>query len=220
MSAKPVIGITAESEADGQPYADAIKRLDGTARLILPDNAAPVEALASVGGLIVTVGPDVGGSMEHEEESRKSPEALLLKAAMGKDMPMLAVGDGLHSLNVALGGTPARDVSGHGPTQQDGEEASSYHRIYITPGGKLAAIVGSGGFVRVNSLHRRGIREAQKSRLLLASAYSLEDGLIEGLESPDHDWVIGVQFEPQRRMEIPPHFDRLFQGIVERAGRR
>ena len=78
-------------------------------------------------------------------------------------------------------------------------------------------MVGSGGFVRVNSRHSNGIREAQKSSWLLASAYSLEDGIIEALESSRHRWVIGVQFRPERRMEVPPHFDRLFQSLLERA---
>jgi putative glutamine amidotransferase len=64
------------------------------------------------------------------------------------------------------------------------------------------------------------MREAQKSPLLMASAYSLEDGVIEALESPNHRWVIGVQFHPERRMELPPHFDRLFQSLVERAEER
>ena len=72
----------------------------------------------------------------------------------------------------------------------------------------------------MNSRHRSGVREAQKSPNLIASAYSLEDGLIEALESPNHKWVIAVQFSPQRRMEIPPHFERLFQSLAERAAER
>ena len=45
----------------------------------------------------------------------------------------------------------------------------------------------------------------------------LEDVIIEALESPVHDWVLGVQFLPQRRGEIPPHFDKLFNILVEKA---
>ena len=80
--------------------------------------------------------------------------------------------------------------------------------------------MGSGGFVRVNSRHSRGLKEAHKSALLITSAYSLEDGVVEALESPAHRWVLGVQFNPERRGEIPPHFDRLFQHHVDRATRR
>ena len=139
----------------------------------------------------------------------------LVKAALEMDMPILAIGDGLHALNIALGGAPAVPVDGHG---LEGD-TSSYHRIYIAPGSKLAAVVGSGGFVRVNSRHDLSVNEIGKSPYLLASAYSLEDGKIEALESPDHGWIIGVQFRPERRLEIPPHFDRLFQSLVERGER-
>ena len=100
---------------------------------------------------------------------------------------------------------------------QGDEVQSSYHRIFIAPGSKLAATVGSGGFVRVNSRHRRGVTEAQRSPSLMASAYSLEDGVIEALEVPHHRWVVGVQFQPERRGELPPHFDRLFEALVDKA---
>ena len=152
------------------------------------------------------------------EWSGGSAEVSLVRAALERDMPVLAVRDGMHALNVAFGGDAPEGVEGHGVVQDEQEE-SSYHRIFITPGSKLAAIVGSGGFVRVNSRHTQGLTERQRSPRLMTSAYALEDGVIEGLESPDHDWVIGVQFNPERRMELPPHFDRLFQGLVERAQR-
>ena len=71
----------------------------------------------------------------------------------------------------------------------------------------------------MNSRHRSGVREAQKSPALMASAYSLEDGVIEALESTDHRWIIGVQFHPERRLELPPHFDRLFDSLVEQSRR-
>ena len=166
-------------------------------------NDAPLteDSLAHMGGLVVC----------------GAATTQLLKPALEADMPVLCISQGMQALNVALGGTPAQRVAGHGPVEEDGDPVSSYHRIFISPGSKLAAVVGSGGFVRVNSRHHLGVREAQKAPLLMASAYSLEDGVIEALESPDHRWVIGVQFHPERRKELPPHFDRLFVSLTERA---
>ena len=143
--------------------------------------------------------------------------ARLIEAALEADLPLLCVSLGMQVLNGAMGGKPARSVSEHSPCQQDGQKVSAYHRIFISPGSKLASVVGSGGFVRVNSRHHTGLVDAQRSPLLIASAYSLEDGIIEALESPDHRWVLGVQFHPERRNELPPHFGRLFQSLVERA---
>ena len=87
----------------------------------------------------------------------------------------------------------------------------------MAPGAKAAAIVGSAGFFRVNSLHHQGLREAQRSPRLMTSAYSVEDGLIEGLESPNHSWVIGLQCHPERQDEVPRTFANLFAGFYERA---
>jgi len=144
----------------------------------------------------------------------------MLRSALDDDLPIYAVGDGMHLLNTAFGGKPAQTIPEHAAVDENDGVVSSYHHIYIAPGSRLAAVVGSGGFVRVNSRHHKGIHEAQKSPLLLASAYSIEDGTIEALESSRHRWVIGVQFRPERRMEVPPHFDRLFQSLLERAMER
>ena len=194
MPTGPIVGIAASAE-DAEPLADAIRRAGGSP-VVIPQTSS-----------------DPGSSALVLAADGDAVHVALAKAALEADMPVLAIGGGLHTLNVALGGAPASPVDGHGPEG----EASSYHRIYIAPGSKLAAVVGSGGFVRVNSCHELGIREVDKSPFLLASSYSLEDGKIEALESPDHGWVIGVQFRPERRLEIPPHFDRLFQSLVERV---
>jgi len=77
--------------------------------------------------------------------------------------------------------------------------------------------VGIGGFVRVNSIHHQGVREPQKAPILLASAYSLEDSIIEGLESPVHHWVVGVQCHPEREAEMPPNWGFLFDGLIEQG---
>jgi gamma-glutamyl-gamma-aminobutyrate hydrolase PuuD len=51
----------------------------------------------------------------------------------------------------------------------------------------------------------------------MATAYSLDDGLIEGLESPEHSWVIGLQCHPERRDEVPRIFAKLFAAFHDRA---
>ena len=224
----PVIGIATGSLEGARPYDDIVRRSGGVARPILPDRDRVPEALRELGGLIVAEGAYCGpayearpGGLDQPNEeylSAGGPSVALLEAALADDMPLLAVSGGMHALNVTVGGGPPVDAIGHAPDCQNWEKVSAYHRVYIAPGTKLAAVVGSGGFVRVNSRHRQGIKEAQKSPRLLASAYSLEDGIIEALESPEHRWVIGVQFRPELRGELPPHFDRLFQSLAERAG--
>ena len=224
-SQQPIVGVSSTDGERTVPCARVIERSGGRPRAIVSRDDLPADGpLSGLGALVFAGGPEVqsrgcGDNQAGPEEtdSSGSLELALLAAALEADLPTLCVGRGVHALNVALGGEPAKSVPEHGSHLDAGERVSAYHRIYITPGSKLAAVVGSGGFVRVNSRHRQGLREAQKSRLLMASAYSLDDGVIEGLESPDHRWVIGVQFQPERRGELPPHFDRLFQSLVDRA---
>ena len=200
----------ASEDENARACAASIERLGGRAlRVDADDGAEPDVLLRLIDALVCCDG--AGGSDGATE---------LVRAALDDDMPIYALGDGMHLLNTAFGGKSAEVVAEHSDKDEDGGEASAFHHIYIAPGSRLAAVVGSGGFVRVNSCHDEGLREAQKSPWLLASAYSLEDGVIEALESSRHRWVIGVQFRPERRMELPPHFDRLFQSLLERAVER
>ncbi len=232
MSGKPLIAVTVGHTEDARLFLDAVERAGGEPWPIAADYALTAdETLARAGAIILSDGPNVnparyGQSSESGDEprmfddARDEMEIALARAALDADMPVYGIGRGMHILNVALGGSLIQKLGDHPvPSEEDGFQSARHH-IYISPGSKLAAVVGSGGFVRVNSRHTSGIREAQKSPLLLASAYSLEDGLIEALESANHRWVIAAQFSPQFRMEIPPHFDRLFQSLAERAAER
>ena len=227
MSAKPLVAVTTgAADVRLEPYLDALERAGAEPWPLSPDMGLTTdEILAHTGALILTDGVDVSipdyGGEDRYNGARDEMELSLTRAALDDDLPIYGIGRGMVVLNLAMGGGLIGHLDGHPPgARADESEGPRYHHIYISPGSKLAAVVGSGGFVRVNSLHRQGVREAQKSPRLLASAYSLDDGLIEALESPAHRWVIAVQFNPERRMEVPPHFDRLFQSLVERAAER
>ena len=215
MKLKPVVGISAADRVSFEHHADAIERSGGDALVVPPAGGeSPADMLGRIAALVVCGGPESSGE---DKADRDSCQSVLLQMALEADLPVLCTGRGMQALNAATGGGQPGAVSGHGPVTEDVRAVSSYHRIFISPGSKLAAVVGSGGFVRVNSRHRRGLTETQRTPRLMASAYSLEDGVIEALESPSHRWVIGVQFQPELRGEMPPHFDRLFQSLVERA---
>ena len=232
MSSKPLVAVTTGAvDAHLDSYIDALERAGAEPWPLSPDMGLTTdEVLAHAGALVLTDGEDVRPPDIQEDsrgetrfnDERDGMELRLCRAALDDDLPIYGIGRGMVVLNAAMGGGLIGRLEGHPPSSSpDGSgKNSQYHHIYISPGSKLAAVVGSGGFVRVNSHHRQGVREAQKSPRLLASAYSLDDGLIEALESPAHRWVIAVQFNPERRMEVPPHFDRLFQSLVERASER
>ena len=230
---RPVIGLTINNTGYAKEYAAAIERSGGRPWLILPGHdLSPGDTAARMDGLLVCGGEDIHPRWYGHEprpgveltlnEARDDVELPVLNAALEADLPTLGICRGMQALNVVMGGELLQHVEGHSGATDGEDYVSEYHRIFITPGSLLASVVGSGGFVRVNSIHHQAVREAQKAPGLLASAYSLEDGYVEALESPSHRWVLAVQFHPERRREIPPHFDRLFDRLVahsaERAG--
>ena len=198
----PTIGVVSTDPDAARACTDILER-SGASALSVPTRAASAPGEISA---LVVVGDRANGLSGE-----------LVEGAIEAGMAVLCISGGFHLLNQVFGGAPAGPVDDHGPADTDGKAGSAYHRVFIAPGSKLAAVVGSGGFVRLNSRHDYGITEAGRSPRLAASVYSLEDGVVEALESPEHHWVIGVQFRPELRGEIPPHFDRLFQSLVDRA---
>lgn len=183
--------------------------------------------LGDLGGLLVTGGIDMdplveGGEPDSETGLKLSTELdtlenRLLRHALEYDMPVLAICRGMQRVNLVFGGKLLQDIPAHRMELKEGFRVPVQHPIYLSPGSKLAAILGMGGFFKVNSLHHQGIREAQKSPRLMATAYSLDDAIIEGLESPEHSWVVGVQCHPELGDQVPKVFRNLFTAFVERA---
>ena len=224
----PTIGLTCSDLERSVPYAAMLEKFGAVVKLITPSSFTSLsETMDTIDGLMLSGGADVHPRRYSEDpdpytnswynESLDDLELSLLDSVLEADLPILAICRGMQVLNVSMGGSLIQDIDGHNSEQSGEERISSYHRIFISPGCKLAATVGSGGFVRVNHRHHQGITEVQKSDDLMASAWSMEDGVIEGLESPNHEWVLGVQFHPERRGEIPPHFDKLFETLVFKA---
>lgn len=197
----PTIAIPA-GQRNGQHPAPGIRAVEaagGQVRVLAPGDGA--DALAGTGGLFIPDGAN-------------PQAATALAAALADDMPVLATGDGMYLLNAHFGGEFPSPVARHYP---DDETEPLRHQIYLSPGSKVAAIIGSAGMFRVNSRHKLALREPQRAERLMTTAYQLEDGTIEGLESKEHSWVIAVQFLPERGEEVPAAFNSLFLGLVERA---
>ncbi len=225
-----VVAITSSSERNARRYVTAMESAGSETRVLIPgadDEAETSKLMQGVGGLLLSGGPDV-----HPERYGQEPdpgarlqlrpeldelEFRVLEYALSEDMPVLAICRGMQVLNVAFGGRLIQDLPGHRNDDDDAEHAS--HLIYVAPGAKSAAIIGSAGFFKVNSYHHQGLTEAQRAPRLMSTAYSVDDGLVEGLESPEHSWVIGLQCHPERQDEVPRLFVNLFAGLHDRAER-
>ncbi len=226
-SAKPIIAVPASNEKQAQPYIDALIPWEADPLLLVPGGVSPREALERMDGLLLIGGADVHPRRYGSEpdpavtldldEARDAMDIELLEGALARNLPIVAICRGLQLLNVVSGGSLSQHITGHRNDAPDALSKSIQHRIWIAPGSKLASIVGSGGQVRVNSLHHQGLMEAQRAPVLMTTAYGVEDGLVEALESPHHRFVVAVQCHPERTDELPEQFQRLFAALVYQA---
>ena len=225
-----IVAITSSDHKNARRYIEVMKSAGAAVRVVIPDehsDVATVEVMRDVGGLLLCGGPDIDPTLYGEEPDASAGltlnqplddlELRVLEYALERDMPVLAICRGMQLLNVFFGGKLIQDLPGHKARKVDKKWESASHTIYLAPGAKAAPVIGMAGFFKVNSLHHQGLKEAQRAPRLMTTAYEVEDGLIEGLESPEHSWVIGLQCHPERQDEVPKMFDNLFLGLQERA---
>ncbi|MBM3943002.1 MAG: gamma-glutamyl-gamma-aminobutyrate hydrolase family protein [SAR202 cluster bacterium] len=224
----PVVAITSVDQRNARRYIQVMEAAGATVRLLTPGMAGtPQELLQGVGGLLLSGGPDVDPALYGEAPDPAAGlhtcrpldglELAALRYALDKDLPVLGICRGMQLMNVAFGGKLIQDLPGHREEKQGDKLVSQKHSIFLSPGSKAAAIIGSAGFFRVNSRHHQGLKEPQRAPRLMSTAYSVEDGYIEGLESVEHSWVIGLQCHPERQEEVPRSFANLFLALKERA---
>ena len=226
----PIVAITSSGTKNARRYVEAMLAAGADVRVLTPDDHSQVdtqELMLNTSGLLLSGGPDIDpdlyGEVPDPEARLKLNRPLddlelrILNYALVRDMPILAICRGMQLLNVAFGGKLIQDLPDHNSEKSDGTWKSAYHTIYVAPGSKAAPVIGMAGLFKVNSLHHQGLREAQRAPRLMTTAYEVDDGLIEGLESPEHSWVIGLQCHPERQDEVPNLFNNLFLGLKERA---
>lgn len=210
-----------------QPYLDAVVIAGGEPLLLAPDNCrdALLALEDSVHGLLLSGGGDIhprhygqpleGTEVDSIDEERDELELVLTRLALAEDLPVLAICRGIQVLNVALGGGLIRHVDGHRNPLPD---RSLLHDVRLTRGSLLTRILGSDGTLQVNSSHHQAIDAGCLAPGLRVAARSLlDDHLIEAVESPEHRWVVGVQWHPERVAEVPAVHQRLFSAFVAAA---
>jgi putative glutamine amidotransferase len=226
----PTVVLAAGSKGESKLYVESLERRGATVRVMLPDDwDGTTEALDGAGGLVLTGGADVDPTSydqeidpsagTHTQPGRDEMELPLLQKALDLDMPVFAICRGMQLLNVAFGGSLVQDFPDHRvPREPGGPMVPAYHQVYVSPGSKLGSVLGAGMFYKVNSYHHQGVKEPQRSPRLLASAYHPDDGVIEGLESPEHSWVIGIQAHPEYEDQVAKSFLNLWDGFLQWAG--
>ncbi|WP_322071587.1 gamma-glutamyl-gamma-aminobutyrate hydrolase family protein [Paraburkholderia bannensis] len=219
-----VVGVVADRIRIGQHWAHATHDkyvapvIDGLGALavLLPacgGRLRPEAILRCVDGLLFTgsysnVEPHLYGGAPSEAGTLHDPQrdatALpLLRAAIARGVPLLAICRGFQELNVAFGGTlhqAVHAVEGYADHRENREASldaqyAPAHALSIVPGGVLAACAGGVLETRVNSLHGQGIARLGAGLRVEARAH---DGLIEAVSVTEaRAFALGVQWHPE-----------------------
>lgn len=211
-------------------YIKAIEAAGGIPVLIplSVDEDALEIILERLDGLVLPGGGDIDPKHYHGDwhsrlrdidADRDRVEIFLARKAVEVKKPLLAICRGHQVLNVALGGTMYEDISSQMPDAikhdyfMEGPRTYLPHAVAVQPDSRLAHIFG-GNIAKVNSLHHQGVRDLAPS--LVATAVA-PDGLVEGVEIPDHPFAVGVQWHPENLVDNDPAMLALFKAHVAAA---
>jgi gamma-glutamyl-gamma-aminobutyrate hydrolase PuuD len=188
-------------------------------RACLPDY------LAQMRGLLLVEGEDI--EPKHFQATRENYTHLekthplkdeiemdLIRHALKKNIPILGICRGSQLLNVVCGGTLYGDVQKEKKSLLKHIDLSNYdayrHPISISAGTPLRNWY-SRKTLRVNSYHHQGIRDLATRFRPMARA---KDGLIEGYYDPKKQFVVGLQFHPERMLEQPDGNWRIWKAFA------
>jgi putative glutamine amidotransferase len=179
----------------GEAQLEILDRLDG---LLLPGSPSNVHPSLYRGGESLT--PDFH---DHERDATTLP---LIRAAIARGIPVLAICRGIQELNVALGGTlhqtvhelPERSDHRSGPGTIE-QKYGLKHKVKLS--GSLARLINAPEIV-VNSLHGQAIDRPAPGLVIEARA---EDGTIEAVRAESAPgFALGVQWHPEWRCTDNP----------------
>jgi putative glutamine amidotransferase len=214
---KPIIGITLDLEQEGsfsrypyyamrKNYFDMVIKAGGLP-IALPysQNKSVHDYFQLIDGLLIPGGdfdipPEMYGEEQHPKvvllkRDRTNFEAELAKLCLSENKPLLGICGGMQLINVVTGGSLIQDI----PSQVEDSVAhqvkdrdSEAHRAIIKLESKLNKITGKAE-IGVNTAHHQAVKELGEC-VINAIA---EDGIIEGIEHPNHKYCIGVQWHPE-----------------------
>jgi len=246
MPRRPVIGIAMQT-LPGKPggelpncwvmghrYVEALRGVGAVPWLIplLPHDLGTMNSIFErLDGVFLTGGVDVDPSQYGEDRhplcgrtdpDRDAIELMLLRHAVGRTLPVLAVCRGIQILNVNCGGTLYQDVTAqvpsalkhdHFPTIHQPSRSYLAHEISVDRSTRLGSILGADS-APVNSMHHQAIKALAPG--LKASAFA-PDGIIEAVEGTGEQFIVAVQWHPEELAETQPGMKRLFESFIAEA---
>ena len=204
-------------------YCEAVMKAGGIP-ILLPHHIEETEVyLDYVDGLIITGGDfDVDPALYGQKPSanlgsvtvrRSHFEYEMVKQALKRNMPILGICGGHQLLNVVLGGDLIPHISDEIENPLEHEQKNPRHEpghsIVIKSNSRLSKIMQMEETL-VNTAHHQAIKNPGTDVIVSAVA---SDGVIEGIEYPNHPFCIGVQWHPE--FIVTEGDFRIFQEFVK-----
>lgn len=155
------------------------------------------------------------------DPARDATSLPLIRKAIERGIPLLAICRGLQELNVALGGTLASEIQEQPgiwdhrkpPVENRDEMYAIRQPVFVQENSCIARHLGLSGEVQVNSLHRQAIAETAPRLQVEATA---ADGTIEAVSVIDaKGFAVGVQWHPEYWAETDSPSRALFEAFGE-----
>jgi putative glutamine amidotransferase len=240
----PVIGIPCDHRmlglhpfhAAGEKYVFAVSKGAGAIPFLIPVLETPIDVehvLDRLDGIMLTGSPSnvapwrYAGAKPREgvlqDERRDATTLPLIKAAVGRGLPLLAICRGFQEMNVAYGGTlfqHVEEVPGRIDHREDKTapldvQYAPVHDVHLTDRGVLRRIAGGMSVIKVNSLHGQGVDRLADG--LIAEAVA-PDGQVEGVSVKGATgFAIGVQWHPEWKFWDDPFSTALFAAFGSAA---
>lgn len=236
---KPLIGITGsllkiESGAFfglqrsfiGHDYVLAILEAGGVP-LILPvieDNEAILRYSQLLDGLILSGGVDVHTQLYHQEPQKNlGPviierdlfEIKLFKEFYRLKKPVFGICRGIQLMNVAFGGSLHQDIASTIPEALQHNQYASPHTPTHTVdliGESFLRSTFQSSSILTNSYHHQSIATLAPGFRITAIS---KDGVVEGIESEEDFFCLGVQWHPELMISTSPQMRELFCRFVK-----
>ncbi|MEQ1823985.1 MAG: gamma-glutamyl-gamma-aminobutyrate hydrolase family protein, partial [Fimbriimonadaceae bacterium] len=207
---KPLIGITGHVQREPENprtgghvqlnwnYCQAVENAGGCP-IIIPPHADADSIARVLDGLLIPGGPDIDakefGEENHPKVETVHPSRFDLEkrifAAISPEMPILGICYGCQFINVQNGGSLIQhlpDLVGH-----EDDIPGTLQSYVVEENTRLHALVGGGA--KGQSWHHQAVARVGTNLKITARN---ADGTIEGLESTDRPWMVGVQWHPER----------------------
>ncbi len=232
---KPIIGITTDDYLPERApkysenfilrknYCSAVEKAGGVPIIIpysinLVNNYSNfLDAIVISGGNFDVdpshFGEEINSHVIQTKPSRTDFEINIIKEMLGDNKPVLGICGGQQLLHVILGGKLIQHIPDEINTEINHEQPNPRnqpgHKVEIRKASLLYDIIGK-SILDVNSAHHQAVKDKPDGVTLNAFA---PDGVIEGIESKNYNFCLGVQWHPE--FLVNDYDIKIFRALID-----